>query len=55
MVTSRPSRAANPGGEERTTNTCDTCAKRTTCTRDTGIIFGGCNIEYVPAPTATVK
>jgi hypothetical protein len=25
---------------------CETCIKRSTCTRDTGIIFGGCNVEY---------
>ena len=27
---------------------CNTCAKRDTCTRDTGVIFGVCNVDYEP-------
>ena len=27
---------------------CNSCAKLSTCTRDAGIIFGGCNVEYTP-------
>lgn len=27
---------------------CETCAKRKTCTKDIGIIFGFCNTDYEP-------
>ena len=27
---------------------CDTCAKKDTCKRATGFMFGFCNTEYVP-------
>lgn len=29
-------------------NSCDTCAKKDTCKRDTGIMFGFCNTDYQP-------
>lgn len=27
---------------------CESCAKRETCTKDIGIIFGFCNTDYEP-------
>lgn len=28
---------------------CENCKKKETCNRATGIIFGGCNIDFIPA------
>lgn len=36
-------------------NACETCAKRKTCTRPTGIIFGGCAVDYVPDDNAIYR
>lgn len=30
---------------------CENCAKKETCTRSTGIIFGFCNIDFKPIQT----
>lgn len=27
--------------------TCETCARRETCTKTTGVIFGFCNTDYI--------
>jgi len=32
-------------------NSCELCAKRGICTRDTGIMFGGCNVDFKPITT----
>lgn len=31
---------------------CENCARRETCTRTTGIIFGFCNLDFLPADYA---
>ena len=31
---------------EITAKSCETCARRETCTRDTGIVYGFCNTDY---------
>jgi hypothetical protein len=32
--------------EIKSAKSCDTCAKRGTCTKQIGIIFGFCNVDY---------
>lgn len=29
---------------------CELCANKKTCKRDTGLIFGACNVDYKPLP-----
>lgn len=41
------------GGEEM--KSCDTCFNRSTCTKDIGFIFGGCNVDYEPDQQADKK
>lgn len=34
--------------EEETMKSCEYCVNRATCTRDTGVIYSGCNVEFEP-------
>ena len=34
-------------------NSCESCLKREYCFRDTGVIFGGCNVDYIANPDYT--
>lgn len=34
---------------------CEYCVKRESCTRSTGAMFGGCNVEFSPDKEAIYK